>query len=181
MVTPVRGGKIGRFRLKWRAATLCEKQLPQSQEVCIMNPSRYEPWQHMRHLRKELDRLFEPYAASDDQSSVATCDWIPPVDIKEEQDRYVLRADIPGVDPKTVEIIAENGVLTIRGNRPGETSENRAGYSRIERPCGSFYRRFSLPDTADLERIAARSALGVLEISIPKATHTLSRTIKVEG
>lgn len=146
-----------------------------------MNPSRYEPWQHMRHLRKELDRLFEPYAASDDQSSVATCDWIPPVDIKEEQDRYVLRADIPGVDPKTVEIIAENGVLTIRGNRPGETSENRAGYSRVERPCGSFYRRFSLPDTADLERIAARSALGVLEISIPKATHTLSRTIKVDG
>jgi HSP20 family protein len=56
------------------------------------------------------------------------------VDIKEEKERYVLRADIPGVDPKEIEIIAENGVLTLRGNRPGETRDNRAGYSRIERP-----------------------------------------------
>ncbi|CDH45526.1 MAG: Hsp20/alpha crystallin family protein [Candidatus Competibacteraceae bacterium] len=145
------------------------------------NPNRYEPWQHMHHLRRELNRLLEPYASSEDQSSVATCDWIPAVDIKEEKDRYVLRADIPGVDPKEIEIIAENGVLTLRGNRPGETRENRAGYSRVERPCGSFYRRFSLPDTADLAKIAARSAHGVLEIGIPKQMHTVSRTIQVEG
>jgi HSP20 family protein len=126
--------------------------------------------------------MFQPYQqARDDQSSVATCDWIPPVDIKEEKDRYVLRADIPGVDPKDIEIIAENGVLTMRGNRPGETRETRAGYSRVERPCGSFYRRFSLPDTANLAQIVARSANGVLEIGIPKLTHTVSRTIKVEG
>ncbi|MGB5064604.1 MAG: Hsp20/alpha crystallin family protein, partial [Candidatus Competibacter sp.] len=112
-----------------------------------MNPTRFEPWRHMHHLRNELDRLFEPYNAGNDQSSIATCDWIPAVDIKEEKDRYVLRADIPGVDPKDIEIIAENGILTLRGNRPGETRETRAGYSRVERPCGSFYRRFSLPDT----------------------------------
>ncbi|MER2584165.1 MAG: Hsp20/alpha crystallin family protein [Candidatus Competibacter sp.] len=147
-----------------------------------MNPIHHEPWAHLHHLRKELDRLFEPYSASDnDPSSVATCDWIPAVDVKEEKDRYVLRADLPGVDPKDIEIIAENGILTIRGNRPGETRENRTGYSRVERPRGSFYRRFSLPDTADLAQIVARSAHGVLEIGIPKLTHTLSRTIKVEG
>ena len=146
-----------------------------------MNPTRFEPWRHMHHLRNELDRLFEPYNAGNDQSSIATCDWIPAVDIKEEKDRYVLRADIPGVDPKDIEIIAENGILTLRGNRPGETRETRAGYSRVERPCGSFYRRFSLPDTADLARIAARSANGVLEIGIPKLTQTVSRTIKIEG
>ncbi len=146
-----------------------------------MNPTRFEPWRHMHHLRNELDRLFEPYNAGNDQSSIATCDWIPAVDIKEEKDRYVLRADIPGVDPKDIEIIAENGILTLRGNRPGETRETRAGYSRVERPCGSFYRRFSLPDTADLARIAARSMHGVLEIGIPKLTHTVSRTVKVEG
>ncbi|HCK80886.1 MAG TPA: heat-shock protein Hsp20, partial [Candidatus Competibacteraceae bacterium] len=59
-----------------------------------MNPTRYEPWNHIHRLRQELDRLFEPYnASSEDPSSVATCDWIPPVDIKEEKDRYVLRAD----------------------------------------------------------------------------------------
>ncbi|QQS53552.1 MAG: Hsp20/alpha crystallin family protein [Candidatus Competibacteraceae bacterium] len=146
-----------------------------------MNPTRFEPWRHMHHLRNELDRLFEPYNAGNDQSSIATCDWIPAVDIKEEKERYVVRADIPGVDPKDIEIIAENGILTLRGNRPGETRETRAGYSRVERPCGSFYRRFSLPDTADLARIAARSTHGVLEIGIPKLTHTVSRTVKVEG
>jgi HSP20 family protein len=146
-----------------------------------MNPTHYEPWQQVQRLRRELDRMFQPYHTGDDQSSVATCDWIPPVDIKEEQNRYVLHADIPGVDPKDIEIIAENGVLTIRGNRPSETRETRVGYSRVERPCGSFYRRFSLPDTADLAQIAARSTNGVLEIGIPKLTHTVSRTIKVEG
>ncbi len=146
-----------------------------------MNPTRYEPWRHLHHLRKELDRLFEPYAADSDQSSAATCDWIPAVDIKEEKERYVLRADIPGVDPQGIEIIAENGILTIRGDRPGEAREHRAGYSRVERPSGSFYRRFSLPDTADLAQITARSAHGVLEIAVPKLTHTVSRTIKIEG
>ncbi|MCB1767989.1 MAG: Hsp20/alpha crystallin family protein, partial [Candidatus Competibacteraceae bacterium] len=65
-----------------------------------MNPTHYEPWQQVQRLRRELDRMFQPYQTGDDQSSVATCDWIPPVDIKEEKDRYVLRADIPGVDPK---------------------------------------------------------------------------------
>jgi HSP20 family protein len=147
----------------------------------MINPSHRAPWRHMHQLRQELDRLLEPYGANDDQSSVATCDWTPPVDIKEEQERYVLRADLPGIDPKDIEIIAENGILTIRGNRPGETRDNRAGYSRIERPCGSFYRRFSLPDTADLARITARSAHGVLEVGIPKLTHTVSRSIKIEG
>ena len=147
-----------------------------------MNPYRYGPWHQMQHLRKELDRLFEPYgSASDDQSSAATCDWVPPVDIKEEKDRYVLRADIPGVDPKEIEIVAENSILALRGNRAEETAQDRSGYSRIERPCGAFYRRFSLPDTADLANIVARSAHGVLEISIPKQTHVVSRTIKIES
>ncbi|MBL8258495.1 MAG: Hsp20/alpha crystallin family protein [Candidatus Competibacteraceae bacterium] len=144
--------------------------------------TRHEPWNHLYRLRKELDQLFQPYQLSgDDQSSASTCDWIPPVDIKEEKDRYVVRADLPGVDPKEIEITAENGALTLRGHRAGETRESQSGYSRVERPCGSFYRRFSLPDTADLAQIAARSANGVLEIGIPKLTHTLSRTIKVEG
>jgi HSP20 family molecular chaperone IbpA len=130
----------------------------------------------------QLDRLFEPYAAaSDDQSSAATCDWIPPVDIKEEKDRYVLRADIPGVDPKEIEIIAENGILTLRGNRSGETRDNRAGYSRVERPCGTFlsslqpagHRRSGenyRPQRA--RRTGNRHS---------QADPHLSRTIKVEG
>ena len=147
-----------------------------------MYQHRYQPWRQIQNLRKELDQFFGAYnAASDDSSSTDTCDWIPAVDIKEEGERYVLRADIPGTEPKDIEIVAENGVLTLRGNRVGEAVEQRSGYSRIERPHGSFYRRFSLPDSADLANITARSTLGVLEIAIPKLTQTVARTIKVES
>lgn len=146
-----------------------------------MYPNHYHPWHHAHQLRKELDRLFVPYGAADDPSSTATCDWMPPVDIKEENNRYVVQADIPGVDPQAIEIIAENNQLTIRGTRPGAAGDSRSGYSRVERPSGTFHRRFSLPDTADLTLISARSAQGVLEIAIPKLAQTLSRTIKVEA
>lgn len=143
-----------------------------------MQPNRYEPWRPVRQLWHELDRVFAVDPAADPAD---TSDWIPPVDLQEEKNRYVLRADVPGVAPDAIEIIAENGVLTIRGQRPGPSAEARAGYRRVERPCGGFYRRFALPNAADSTQITARSAHGVLEIVIPKASHTLSRTIQVQG
>jgi HSP20 family protein len=103
------------------------------------------------------------------------------VDIKEEGQRYVLYADLPGVDSKDIEITQENGVLTIRGERRFEDEEHRSHYRRIERVYGSFYRRFTLPDAADAEGITARSRNGVLEVVIPKHEKVLPRKITVEG
>ncbi|MFP4244636.1 MAG: Hsp20/alpha crystallin family protein, partial [Ectothiorhodospira sp.] len=108
-------------------------------------------------------------------------DWVPAVDIREEKDAYVLHADVPGVDPKAIEVHMENGVLTIRGDRKEESTEERENYKRVERVRGSFYRRFSLPDTADAERISARSVNGVLEVRIPKQEKVQPRRITVEG
>ena len=104
--------------------------------------------------------------------------WFPAVDIVEEPNRFVIKADIPGVAPEGVEITLDNGVLTLRGGRQEELAES-AGLRRTERISGSFYRRFALPDGVDAEQIVARGAHGVLEISIPKVTKAQPRRIEV--
>ena len=149
-----------------------------------MTLTQYDPWNRLSQLHKELDRVFDSrqgQGASEDSSHVVTCDWVPPVDIKEEQERFVLYADIPGVNPKEIEITMENRALTIRGQHGNHPPEDREGYKRLERPRGTFYRRFSLPDTVDVEKIAAKGQEGVLEVVIPKQERTQPRTIAVEA
>ncbi|TCO76008.1 heat shock protein Hsp20 [Plasticicumulans lactativorans] len=147
-----------------------------------MSITRYDPMSRFTQLQKELERLFDPRAlGNEDSSSVATCDWIPAVDIREEANRFVIHADIPGVDPKDIDITMENGVLTLKGERLSERKDEREGYKRVERARGTFYRRFGLPDTADAGRISARGANGVLEIVIPKQEYTQPRKITVES
>jgi HSP20 family protein len=146
-----------------------------------MNVVRYEPWSLLNQLHNEIDQLFTPprRRLNDEGASVAASDWTPAVDIKEEEDRFVISADVPGVDPKNIEVHMENGILTIKGERQSETKEAREGYKRIERVRGSFYRRFSLPDTANAEAISAKSQHGVLEVVIPKQQKVQPRRIEV--
>lgn len=148
-----------------------------------MNMVRYEPWSLLNQLHNEIDQLFTPQRrrVGEDNASVATSDWVPAVDIKEEAERFVIHADIPGVDPKDIDVHMENGILTIKGERQSETKDEREGYKRIERVRGSFYRRFSLPDTANAEAISAKSHNGVLEVVIPKQQKVQPRRIQVEG
>lgn len=141
---------------------------------------RYDPWATLNQLQEEMNRLFKR-ASDEDTGTVVTSDWAPPVDIKEEKDRFVLLADVPGVDPKDIEITMENGVLTIRGERKLEPEEERKGFHRMERARGVFYRRFALPDTAEAEKIAASGRNGVLEVVIPKQEKVQPRKIVVEG
>jgi HSP20 family protein len=148
-----------------------------------MNVVRYEPWGLLRRFHDDVNQLFGESqigaAGNGDQSSIVTSNWTPAVDIKEEEDRFVLEADIPGVDPKEIEITMDNGVLTIRGERKNESEEETNGYKRVERSYGSFYRRFSLPDSADAERVSAKGKDGVLEVSIPKLEKVQPRKITV--
>lgn len=147
-----------------------------------MTVIRYEPGSLFNQLQSEINRLFESRLGSggEDSSTVVTSHWMPAVDIREEADRFVLYADVPGVDPKDIEVTMENGVLTIRGERKLEPEEEREGYKRMERARGTFYRRFSLPDSADPERVAARGKNGVLEVTIPKHERVQPRKISVE-
>ncbi|HET7650387.1 MAG TPA: Hsp20/alpha crystallin family protein [Gammaproteobacteria bacterium] len=143
-----------------------------------MNTIRYEPWSLMTQLHNEMNRLFE---RTDRDGAVAATDWVPAVDIREEDARFVIHADVPGVDPKDIEVTMEDGVLTLRGERKSETRDEENGWRRVERVTGTFYRRFSLPDTADAEGVTARGSNGVLEIVIPKQAKVQPRRITVKA
>lgn len=114
----------------------------------------------------------------EDESAVLG--WRPQIDIKEESERYLVRADIPSVDPKDIEITLDGGMLTIRGSRTEEDKDEREGYRRVERFSGEFFRRFALPDVADVAKVSAHADKGVLEITIPKAAASKARRIKVD-
>ena len=144
-----------------------------------MSLVRYQPWGLMRVLQDDLDRLFEQRLAADDTTG-SVANWTPPVDIREEESRFVLHADIPGVNPGDIEVTMENGVLTISGSRDETNRDERNGYRRVERISGRFFRRFTLPDTANAEDIKAHSTHGVLEVIIPKHDRVMPRRISVD-
>lgn len=143
-----------------------------------MNMLRYYPWSVFNPLQHEAARAFTSRAQKATDPSPAN-DWAPAVDIREETDRYVILADVPGIDAKDIEIQTEQGVLTIKGERSPVTAEERNLYKRVERLRGPFVRRFTLPDAADTEHITARSHSGVLEVVIPKAPAVQARKVVV--
>ena len=107
--------------------------------------------------------------------------WIPQVDIREEPERFLLFADVPGVEPKDIHITADKGVLTIRGEKRAHQTQQQNGWQRLERRSGSFLRRFTLPEGASVDAITARHAHGVLEVAIPKQPQLQPRRIEVEA
>lgn len=141
-----------------------------------MTVVRYQPWGFANRLR-DIHRLFgTPQTNAADSGA-----WLPPVDIHEENDQFLLHMDLPGVDPKAVQITSEQGVLTIRGQRAESRREARDGYRRLERISGEFQRRFSLPESADVENIKAKALNGVLEVTIPKLAQVQPQRITVEA
>jgi HSP20 family protein len=148
----------------------------------IMAITQYDPWNRLNQLTREMERVFDRRAVDADESTQsATADWVPAVDIKEEENRFLVVADIPGVDPSDIEITMDNGLLTIRGERSSENTEEREGFKRVERSRGTFYRRFALPDTADVENVTAKGKHGVLEVVIPKQERAQPRRVTVDA
>lgn len=145
-----------------------------------MNLTRFEPWSIVDLLHRDLDRIAQSRFNGDDSEN-PVANWVPAVDIIEENDRFVLHADVPGVDPKDIEVSMDAGVLTVSGERRSENVTNEAGFRRVERATGRFFRRFNLPDTADAEGIKAKSRNGILEVIIPKLPEVQARRITVEA
>jgi len=139
----------------------------------------YEPWYGVRQLQDDINRLFSGWSSGD--SSGVTADWVPNVDINEFEDRFQLYIDVPGVDPKAVDITLESGVLTISGERFAQAAkaEEKVVRRRAERGTGRFYRRFLLPESVDAEKVKATDHHGVLEISIPKQAKAVPRKIEI--
>jgi HSP20 family protein len=133
-----------------------------------MNIARFEPWTFVDLLRRDLDRLTDPRRVSgSDHESVA--DWVPAVDILESKDGFLLRADVPGVDPEDINVSMDNGIA------------DDVTAQRVERATGKFFRHFTLPETADAEGITAKCSNGILAVSIPKMPEVQARRITVEA
>lgn len=145
-----------------------------------MSLARYEPWNLVTRLHQDLDRMLSrDFGQHNDDSLGAVSDWMPAVDVQEIKDAFVLRADLPGVDPKDIDVTMENGVLTLRGRRASEVRKEENGYRRVERVSGEFFRRFALPDTADPNSISAQIHNGVLTVNIHKRAEVQPRRIQV--
>jgi HSP20 family protein len=146
-----------------------------------MNIRLYEPNRLLNQLHQEVNRLFDaPWAGLADVSA-ADSSWTPAVDIRENDASYLIHADVPGVDPKDIEVTLEHGILTIAGERKAESESESDGYRRVERLRGRFVRSFALPDTADAEKVDAKVKDGVLEVVINKKESSKPRRIAVRS
>ncbi len=132
--------------------------------------------QGLGEVRQTADRLFQ----LDEAGQLREAPWAPRVDIKEDDKRFVILADIPGIDPAGIEVSMDKGVLTIKGERKQEASEEGVRFTRQERAHGAFLRRFALPESADADGITAHGRHGVLEVSIPKRAVAAPRRITIE-
>lgn len=143
---------------------------------------RSQLFPNLSELHDALDRMFEPnwFDRENWLSNVVGTNWTPSIDIKEQDNQYVIRADVPGVDPKNIDISMDKGVLTIKGHTETETKEEREDYLHVERSQGSFYRSVRLPNAADSSKISAKTKNGVLEIIVPKTKETQAQKIQIK-
>jgi HSP20 family protein len=126
---------------------------------------------------REIDRVFDAFFGQADQARR----WVPPMDLVEADDHFVLKADLPGLVEGDVNIEVQDGTLTVSGERTAEHEQHERGWYRIERAFGSFNRSLTLPDGVDADRIEASFSHGVLEVRIPKPEQRKPRRIAISG
>ncbi|NNF16078.1 MAG: Hsp20/alpha crystallin family protein [Gammaproteobacteria bacterium] len=144
-----------------------------------MRFSTYQPWAPVRRMHRDFERMLDNnHQNQADGASEVT--WRPSVDISENDERWLLAAEIPGVDPKDINITAEDGLLVIEGEKSPVIDAND-NLHRTERITGRFYRRFTLPQGADVQKITANSKNGVLSLSIPKQADKQPQRIQIES
>jgi HSP20 family protein len=140
---------------------------------------RYEPWSVLNQLHSQINRVLDRELDHNGTTSAATADWIPPADVEEYADRFVLKLDVPGVDLAAIEITLDKGVLSVSGERASEKTSKDVERTRTERPHGRFHRRFTLPDTVDAANVHASGRNGIVEVTIPKQPKAQPRRIQV--
>ena len=140
--------------------------------------ARLETFRGLSTLQDQFNRLFnESYRNHPEESTLTT--WAPAVDIYETPNELVVKADLPDVNEKDIDVRVENNLLTIRGERKFEKSVSEENYLRVERTYGAFSRSFSLPNTVNAEAIGAEYKNGVLTVTLPKREESKPRQVKV--
>jgi len=143
---------------------------------------RWEPFRELSALQNEMNRLFNTVFDTPAPGNGGTMRrWMPPMDLVESGDHFVLRADLPGMSEEDVNIELEDGTLTISGERKAQHEEKEEGYYRVERAFGTFSRSLTLPKGVNPEEVSASFDRGVLEVRIPKPEERKPRRIEIGG
>jgi HSP20 family protein len=140
--------------------------------------ARFQPVRGISTLQDQFNRLFSETFHNQAEESAVTA-WAPAVDIYETANELVVKADLPDVNEKDIDVRVENNLLTIRGERKLEKSVSEESYLRIERTYGAFSRSFSLPNTVSAEAIGAEYKNGTLTVTLPKREESKPRQVKV--
>ena len=147
-----------------------------------MSIVRYDPFRDLRTLQEEVNRLFSTnLSRSFGDEGIGRGAWAPSVDIYENKDQIVLEAELPGMKQEDFDLSIENNIITLRGERKFEKTEETDNYHRVERSYGSFTRSFTLPQTVSAEGATADYSNGVLRVTLPKREETKARRIEVKG
>ncbi len=141
---------------------------------------RWEPFRELLESQQHFNRLFsETLQRGLGDEDLASRSWAPPVDVYETDQNLVLRAELPGIDPKDVEARVEDNTLYLKGERKLENEGKNGNYHRVERAYGTFVRSFSLPGSIDPNRVAAEYKDGILTLTLPKREEAKPRTIQI--
>jgi HSP20 family protein len=149
-----------------------------------MAMERWDPFRDLMSIQNELNRLFgRTYAGESGASGAAGVggSWLPPLDIYETNDRFVVTLELPGVEPGDVDVSVEDSTLSVRGERKFYSEVDEDSFHRVERRYGSFGRSLTLPPTADVEGIQASFDKGVLTVEVPKAEAAKPKKIEVKA
>jgi HSP20 family protein len=144
---------------------------------------RWEPFRDLVSLQERMNRLFDESFRGINRTSGEE-DWVggawaPAVDIYEQNGNIVLKAELPGIDPKDVDVKVENNILTLRGERKLDNEVKRENYHRVERAYGTFTRSFTLPNVVDTEKIKAEYKDGLLRMTLPKKDEARPKQISI--
>jgi len=142
--------------------------------------THWNPFREMEALQSRVLRALHPTSNVANGETRGLSEWTPVVDITEDDNEYLIQAELPEVPREQVNICVENGQLTFTGSRSFEEETKNRKYHRVERAYGSFSRTFSLPDDADPDRIHAEYKEGMLKIHMPKSEHARPRRIEVK-
>lgn len=138
------------------------------------------PWQELRSIKEELDNLFERLFGREEVAVRKEFAPFPAVDMEETEDEFIVKAELPGMDRKDIQVELVGNNLVIKGEKRRETEERRGDYHRAERYYGTFYRSIPLPLEVAMDKIRARYRDGVLEVVLPKSEEAKRRTVRVK-
>jgi HSP20 family protein len=141
--------------------------------------TRWDPFRDVTSLQNRLNSIFQDFSRNQGEGELLTAAFVPPADVYEDEQKIVIKLEVPGLKEPDLDVRVENNILTVRGERKFEKEEKEENFHRIERRYGSFFRSFMLPNTVDTENVKAQYDSGVLRIELQRKAEAKPKQIKI--